>query len=197
MPRKAEYSREDLQHAALDVVRKEGWEQLSARTLAKALGCSTRPIYTAFASMQELRDAAAEAVMEMLISRMSQVSTGSAFVDMGVGYVDFAREEPALFRLFLLPQLVSAKAERAQAKMLMHALLAAMRGTTEFGPLAAAAQERILMRLKIFTHGLACYVVSGDPAFQDAVRIAQLVRDSGRAFYLDEVYGQPGGVPPV
>lgn len=187
MPPRVEYDRETLVEAAVRLVRQEGWEQLSARTLAGALGCSTRPVYTAFASMQELVDAVAERVFELLHERMSEPSTGKTFVDMGIGYVAFAREEPMLFRLFLLPGLVSASRERALLGRLERRLMQVMSTTTEFGPLEPPARGRILQRLRVFTHGLACYASARNPAFRKAEVVSELVREAGRAFYLDEL----------
>jgi AcrR family transcriptional regulator len=187
MPLKVEFDRDTLLQTALTLVRRDGFEQLSTRSLASAQGCSTRPVYTAFASMQALRDAVAGRVLELLLRRMAQPTIGKVFVDMGIGYVAFARQEPALFKLFVVPSGVSARQQRIQREAIDLALMHAMQTTEEFGPLSQPARARILLRLRVFTHGLACYVAADEPAFHDPEQVVALVRGAGRAFYLDEV----------
>ena len=57
MPPKVKFSREEILSAAYELVRKNGKDALSARSLASALGVSTAPIFTAFESIDALTDA--------------------------------------------------------------------------------------------------------------------------------------------
>ena len=51
MPPKPKVSRDDIAVTALGLVRSEGVAALNARRLATALGCSTQPIFSNFASV--------------------------------------------------------------------------------------------------------------------------------------------------
>lgn len=48
MPPKAKFAKEEIVNAALDIVRTEGFESLTARALGSKLGSSARPIFTVF-----------------------------------------------------------------------------------------------------------------------------------------------------
>ena len=54
MPPRAKYTREEITKIALVIVAESGVESLNARSLAEAMGTSTRPIFTAFRNMEEL-----------------------------------------------------------------------------------------------------------------------------------------------
>ena len=48
MPPKVKVSKEDINTAAVEMVRESGAEALNARALAAKLGCSTQPIFSNF-----------------------------------------------------------------------------------------------------------------------------------------------------
>lgn len=48
MPAHKEFTKQDIIEAALTIVKKEGFEGLNARRLAKELHASTQPIYIEF-----------------------------------------------------------------------------------------------------------------------------------------------------
>ena len=56
MPPKSKCTREQIIETAFEMVRSEGLSSLKARRLAKELGTSTAPIFTAFNSIEEIRD---------------------------------------------------------------------------------------------------------------------------------------------
>lgn len=55
MPPKIKVTRESIVATAVDLVRSEGAQALNARRIAAALGCSTQPIFSNFAVMDELK----------------------------------------------------------------------------------------------------------------------------------------------
>ena len=55
MPPKPKFTREEIVAAALQVVRTRGLEALTTREIAAELGTSTRPIFTYFESMEQVR----------------------------------------------------------------------------------------------------------------------------------------------
>lgn len=54
MPRQALFTKEEMVAKALQIVRENGVEALSARSLGAALGSSSRPIFTVFRNMEEV-----------------------------------------------------------------------------------------------------------------------------------------------
>ena len=55
MPPKAKFTREEIIDAAFGIVRRDGFEALTARALGAKLGSSPRPIFTVFRSMEEVQ----------------------------------------------------------------------------------------------------------------------------------------------
>ena len=100
MPPKSKCTREQIINAAFETVRKEGLDSLKARRLAKELGTSTAPIFTAFNSIEEIRDevvAKANALYgEYIKEGLKQTP---AFKGVGMKYIEFARNEPELFKI--------------------------------------------------------------------------------------------------
>lgn len=97
-PRNIQFSREEIIDAAFDLVRGKGWYGFSVQAVAKAIGCSSMPIYSQFANVRDLEDAVCMKVLELLKGRMMEERTGDKWIDQGISYVRFADEEKFLFR---------------------------------------------------------------------------------------------------
>ena len=54
MARKQTVLKDDLLKAAFDLAREEGYQEVTARKLASKAGCSTQPIFRAYANMEEV-----------------------------------------------------------------------------------------------------------------------------------------------
>jgi len=105
MPPKVKIVKEDIIAAAVDIVRREGAQAINARTLAAALNCSTQPIFSNFASMEELRLAVLEnaaGLYEEYIAREIASGEYPAYKASGIAYIRFAKEERELFKLLYM-----------------------------------------------------------------------------------------------
>ena len=103
MPPKVKITKENIIHAAVDLVRKK--EPLNARTLATHLNCSTQPLFSNFASMDELRLAVldkASALCEEYITREIESGKYPTYKASGMAYIRFAKEERELFKLLYM-----------------------------------------------------------------------------------------------
>ena len=101
MPRKVQYTREMIIEAAINMVREQGC--INARDLGAYMGCSSRPLFTAFRNMEELLTAVREEVSARFAERVriarDTPSQGPAAKRMGMCIVQFAQEEPNLYKL--------------------------------------------------------------------------------------------------
>ena len=68
MPPKIKVTDEHIVDAALNIVRTHGPDAINARTIAAALDCSTQPIFSNFATMEELRMAVLEKAYDHYLS---------------------------------------------------------------------------------------------------------------------------------
>lgn len=108
MPAIKKISKEAIVKAAFSILRKEGYEAVNARSIAKKLGCSTQPIYRSFEGMEELKLELVKAAGERHSSEVLRYMNKSKYTKYkayGLGFVRFAVEEKELFRyLYLTPR---------------------------------------------------------------------------------------------
>ncbi len=105
MPPKVKVTRQEIVGAAVDIVRKSGAQALNARTVAGALGCSTQPVFSNFASMEELRFAVvhqADALYQGYITQEVDKAEYPPYKASGMAYIRFAKEEKELFKLLFM-----------------------------------------------------------------------------------------------
>lgn len=105
MPPKVKTTREAIVDAAVALVRKDGAQALNARNLAAALGCSTQPVFSNFATMEELRLAVVEKADALCREYMQQEVNSGVYLPYkatGMAYIRFAKEEKELFQLLYM-----------------------------------------------------------------------------------------------
>lgn len=103
MPPKAKYTKKQILEAAYGMVRKHGMEILTARSLAAELGTSTAPIFTAFRSIDEVQSLVLCRAKELYKTYLQEGLTQTPpFKGAGLKYVQFAKDEPELFRLLFM-----------------------------------------------------------------------------------------------
>lgn len=156
MPAKQKLTKEQIELAALEIVRRSGPEGLNARALAKALDCSTQPIFSNFASMEELSgavEARARLLYEERISR-GMAELAPPYMGSGLAYITFAREEKQLFRLLFMCDRRGDYEPRENTDD----VIAALRKKT--GLSYEEAMEKHLM-MWVFVHGIAVMINTG------------------------------------
>lgn len=103
MPPRPKFTKQEIVAAGLKVARERGMEAVSTRDIAAVLGVSTRPIFTYFHSMDELK---AEVYQEAEEIYRAYVQEGMKqkipFLGVGMQYIRFAKEEPQLYRMLFL-----------------------------------------------------------------------------------------------
>lgn len=105
MPPKIKITKEDIINTAINIVRKEGVNALNARNIAGALNCSTQPVFSNFATMDELRLAVVEAadiLCQEYMQREMENGEYPAYKASGMAYIRFAKEEKELFKLLYM-----------------------------------------------------------------------------------------------
>ena len=154
MPPRRKFTREQIVEAAYQAVRREGMANLTARSLAAELGTSTAPIFTVFDRIEDVQQAVREKAGALYMSYLEDgLRQPLPFKGAGLKYVQFAKDEPELFKLLCMQE--------------------DQRGVTHFLPARDANTPRILQtveraygmpeaqakrlyhHLSVYTHGLA------------------------------------------
>lgn len=160
MPAKPKYTREALLNAALDIIREQSVEAITAQELGRRLGASAPSVFTHFATVEDIRHAAVEAA-RALFDRYAEAGLAMEppFKGFGVQCLRFAADEPKLYELLFMRTGVE--------NPLMHYVLAegrlggvVGRLTEELG-ISDEAAHWLFSSLVIYTHGLCCMTACG------------------------------------
>jgi AcrR family transcriptional regulator len=170
-------TRQQIIDGAIREVRNNGPDSLSARSVAGALGCSTQPIYSVFGSIGELVDATVERVLELAVEhQLPSPDPESAFLGIGLAYLDFARSQPNLFRLLMSKgrERLSPSAENWP----FGSLTGRMRRDPVLAGLPEERLENLLRNMFIYTHGLAA-LATARPTAEELENERALLREVG------------------
>ena len=169
MPPKAKFTKEEIIATALAIVKEQGIEALTARSLAKKLESSARPIFTVFASMEEVQAEVRSEAMKVFESYAEAAAEYTpVFKQIGIQMIQFANREPKLFQLLYMQEHNDSKCFEEHLKYL---------GDTGELCLTVLEQEYALTRKEalalfkqvwIFTYGVCVLCATGACRFKEA-----------------------------
>ena len=105
MPPRTRITRQMILDAALCITREQGSGAVNARSIAHALQCSTRPIFTCYENMQQLRHELALAgfeAYERSVEAFGRAVPTAPYLLLPLSYIEFARKEPRLFEFVFM-----------------------------------------------------------------------------------------------
>ncbi|MRH91380.1 TetR family transcriptional regulator [Nocardia sp. SYP-A9097] len=173
MPTKDRYHhgdlREELLRASLRLIETEGLTAVSLRRVAREAGVSPGAPYHHFTDRAALLAALSARGFEqlgaqMISARDQAANPREALIGMGVGYVRFARDNPAYFRLMFRPELYEADKhpDASSAGDAAYAVLeAAIAEATSTDALPSEDIDTLAVALWSLAHGLASLTVDG------------------------------------
>lgn len=159
MPPKIQFTKGDLLHTAFTITRIQGIDALNARAIARALGCSTQPIFRAFHSMDEIKQEMLRMAMDSYSAYITK-STDKApvpYLGAGMAYILFAQEERELFKLLFMRDRVSTGSLSDQNDVTLEYVIDLVMQSTGFAREVALDFHN---HLWIFTHGLASMIAT-------------------------------------
>lgn len=168
MPRKNMFTREQIVSSALELVREQGMEALTARGLGEKLGASSKPIFSWFRSMEQVQAAvmeAADQVYQTYLKSGMQEGKYPPFKAAGMAYIRFAKEEKQLFRLLFMRDRSHEphhEKEGAEVAALMTELVQKNAGLNE------QSARMLYLENWIYVHGIASMIATGYLEFDEA-----------------------------
>jgi AcrR family transcriptional regulator len=159
MARRKRFSIDDIFEAAFQIVRKNGIEHMTARAIAQELKSSTMPIYTCVSSMREVEESVVERAWGILQSYQSRTWSGNPYIDMGLGYVLFSKEEKYLFKCIHDESFQEINTRYSEKNFEIS--LKKLDNNPLFENLSTENAEKILFHGFLFSHGFASLLNSG------------------------------------
>ena len=105
MPPKAKITKDMILHTVLDITRETGFETVNARSIAGKLQCSTRPIFTCYENMEELKKDFLDFAYEYYLQYVSSFSSCEQIIPsllLPLSYIEVAAEETHLVKLLFM-----------------------------------------------------------------------------------------------
>ena len=167
MPPKAKITKDMILHTVLDITRETGFETVNARSMAGKLQCSTRPIFTCYENMEELKKDFLDFAYEYYLQYVSSFSSSEQVMPsllLPLSYIEFAAKETHLFKLLFMNDM---DLNMAEAKDFYNEADNEKRAAA-FSETIGVELERakvIFLDLFLYTHGIAVLTAAGKIAF--------------------------------
>ena len=159
MPPKVKVTKEDIINAAVEIVRNRGAQAINARTIASTLNCSTQPVFSNFATMEELRLAVvekADIICGDYIRREVESGKFPTYKASGMAYIRFAKEEKELFKLLYMRDRANETIpESSELGDKMEAVVQSNTG------LSRTDAKLFHLEMWAYVHGIAAMVATG------------------------------------
>lgn len=160
MPPRIVVNRENIKKEAFKIIKTSGIENLTARNIAKNLKCSTQPIYRAYENMDALKKELFTYIRQYFLKYInSYEKVENKFLNKGLGYIDFAKNKPNLFKALYLTENLDIDFNKEDTIDLSEGI-DQMKNMIIFSHLSETELKDIMIKLWIFTHGLATMVMS-------------------------------------
>lgn len=178
---KQKITKEMVVNAAFELARAEGTENITVKAIAEKLSCSVQPIYSYCENMEGLRQEVAARAGEFIREYTAlRIDREDMFRSTGKAYAMLAKEEPNIFKLFILHQrnnisslaeLYAAETDPDVAKIIAENL-----------GIGIAAAKELHLNMLIYTVGIgAIFAVTKPGISPDEIFCRQ--EKAYRAFY--------------
>ena len=162
MPPKAKFTRKNIIDTALIITQEQGIDAVTARELGKRLGSSARPIFTVFASMEEVKELVILRAKELYQQYVEEgLKNELPFKGIGLAYIRFASEQPKLFQLLFMSTFHDKPDLSSILPVLDDHYDRTVWSVQEPFHLEKEPAQRLYQHLWIYTHGIATMIVTG------------------------------------
>ncbi len=161
MPQKAKFSKDEIINAAVSIVENQGIENLTARSLGKKLGTSSRPIFTTFSNMNDVLNGVNEFANNLYQSYVIEgLKEPIAFKGVGKSYIRFACEHPKLFQLLFMKEQDVLPSVNNVLGLIEDSYQAILDSITQSYNVSEKFSKNLYLHMWIYTHGIATLIVN-------------------------------------
>ena len=177
MPAKKQITREMILKAALQLLREDGFDAVNIKSLAKALNCSTQPVYLSFRGMDELRSDLAPMAVDTFEDCMRANSPNEVIHLYGMEYIHFAKTEPRLFCFLFLRANAFVEIKRKLFPIIEESIKELM----DDYHISHEEADALHDHLWIHTHGIASMIATSFCDW-DMKKVERMLNESRAAF---------------
>ncbi len=176
MPPKTRFRKEEIVDAAFAIAREKGFEEISARNVAKRLGSSVAPIYVNFANIEELTKAVVQKVLMISSEILARQKGSDIFTNIGRASLEFAREYPVLLRELTLKPNPYVQSYESMEK----GMIEAMGNSEEMKNWNLEERKELFFKMRAFQTGMVAMVANGQiPSWMDEKKLEDILMEVG------------------
>lgn len=159
MPPKPMISKQDIIKAAIQIVQEHGMSNVNARSLAKVLNCSTKPLFRIYKNMEELKSDIMVELNAYYNSFMdSRMTKENRLLSQSIAHIEFARNEKMIFNTLFMNMTMAG----SSLHDVIHAEWnrASIENVKTISGLPMDKAEMLFINIWLYSHGIATQIVS-------------------------------------
>ncbi len=175
MPAVLEITKNNVVKSAVKLISTKGWEELNARSLAKAMGISTKPLYRIFSGMEEIKEEVYKEIYKQYDEYItSRIDSKKALLTLCIAYVEFAQKYKNLFiSLFLSNNLKWKNINDVFDEKWNQSTIVNL--VNKQGLTFTAAKE-LFQQMWLYSNGLATLVATNDIIIEEKEIMVKIVK---------------------
>ena len=187
MPPKPKITKDMILTTVLNITRETGFEAVNARSIAGKLQCSTRPIFTCYENMEELKAEFLDFAFEYYnryVEEYKKCKNIESYLLFPLSYIEFAKEETNLFRLLFISDMDLDMSEAND----FYKELGNEEKAKAFSQIIGVEQKQgneIFLDLFLYSHGITVLTATGKLSF-DSRNLEKMLQNFLSAYVKQE-----------
>ena len=184
MPAIKELSKEHIVKVAVKMVNDTGWDSINARSLAKKLNVSTKPLYRIYKNMDDIKEDIYKEISRQYDEFInSRIDNKKALITLCIAYVEFAQEYKNLFiSLFLSNNLKWQNFENVLDEKWNQSTIINLVNKHGY---SFEEAKNLFMNLWLYANGLATLIATNELVIDEEEILVRLVK-TYKAFAKNE-----------
>lgn len=161
MPPTPIITKQDILNAGIQLIRENGIRSVNARSLAKSLSCSTKPLFRIYKNMEELKkDIKRELDIYYNDFMEKNMTNENRLLSQGISYIEFAHSEKMIFSSLFMNMTMAG----SSLQDIIHAEWnrTSIENAKALTGLSTEKAEMLFINFWLYSHGIATQIVSND-----------------------------------
>ena len=156
MPPTPIITKQDIINAGIQLIRENGIRSVNARSLAKSLSCSTKPLFRIY-KKKDIKKELDNYYNDFMEKNMTNENR---LLSQGISYIEFAHSEKMIFRSLFMNMTMAG----SSLQDIIHAEWnrASIENAKALTGLSTEKAEMLFINFWLYSHGIATQIVSND-----------------------------------